>query len=156
MFIFNDMPVQVESSVLSPLMDVCVSTLGHMRDDGFAKGLQPNRRPIRFVGTAVTVRIPHLDSTAVHYAVDHLRQGDVLVVDTSGDHDRSCFGGLVAFTAKARGSVGAVIDGSINDFDEALDYDFPIFSRGYSPLTTRILGIEGGINVPVTICGSIV
>lgn len=152
----NDMPAQVDPALLAELQDVCVSTLGHLRDHGFALGLVPNRRPIRVLGTAVTVRIPHLDSTAVHLAVDHLRPGDVLVVDQSGDHTRSCFGGLVSFSAKARGAAGAVIDGAINDHDETQAYDFPVFSRGYSPLTTRIGGIEGAINVPVTIGGAVV
>jgi regulator of RNase E activity RraA len=156
LFLINDMPDQIDDQLVTELKDVCVSTLGHLRDHGFALGLVPNKRPARFVGTAVTVRIPHLDSTAVHMAVDMLRPGDVLVVDQSGDHQRSCFGGLVSFTAKSRGAVGAVIDGSINDYDETLAYDFPVFSRGFSPLTTRIAGIEGAINVPVTIAGAVV
>ncbi|BBY88526.1 4-hydroxy-4-methyl-2-oxoglutarate aldolase [Mycolicibacterium tokaiense] len=156
MFTMNDMPEQVDPALLDELRDVCVSTLGHLRDHGFAIGLSPNRRPVKVLGTAVTVRIPHLDSTAVHLAVDHLRPGDVLVVDQSGDHSRSCFGGLVSFTAKARGAAGAVIDGSINDHDETQAYDFPVFSRGYSPLTTRIGAIEGAINVPVSIGGAVV
>lgn len=152
----NDMPGQVDAGLLDELRDVCVSTLGHLRDHGFALGLVPNRRPVKVLGTAVTVRIPHLDSTAVHLAVDHLRPGDVLVVDQSGDLTRSCFGGLVSFTAKSRGAAGAVIDGAVNDHDETQAYDFPVFSRGYSPLTTRIGGIEGAINVPVSIGGAVV
>lgn len=150
------MPQQIDDQIVSELSEVCVSTLGHLRDHGFALGLVPNKRPVRFVGTAVTVRIPHMDSTAVHIAVDMLRPGDVLVVDQSGDVQRSCLGGLVAFTAKARGAVGAVIDGCVNDYDETLAYDFPVFSRGFSPLTTRIGGIEGAINVPVTVAGAVV
>ncbi|WP_017571044.1 RraA family protein [Nocardiopsis halotolerans] len=156
MFVVKDMPQQIDDQIVTELREVCVSTLGHLRDHGFALGLRPNRRPLGFVGTAVTVRIPHLDSTAVHMAVDMLRPGDVLVVDQSGDLRRSCFGGLVSFTAKARGAVGAVIDGSVNDHDETLAYDFPVISRGYSPLTTRIAGIEGAINVPVTVGGAVV
>lgn len=156
MFVVNDMPEQIDGRIVTELQDVCVSTLGHMRDHGFALGLVPNKRPVKFVGTAVTVRIPHLDSTAVHMAVDMLRPGDVLVVDQSGDLQRSCFGGLVSFTAKARGAAGAVLDGSINDHDETLAYDFPVFSRGFSPLTTRITGVEGAINVPVTVAGAAV
>lgn len=156
MFISNDMPDQSILAAAQGLNQTCVSTLGHLRDHGFALGLVPNRRPIRFLGTAVTVRIPHLDSTAVHVAVDRLRSGDVLVVDQSGDRDRSCFGGLVSYTAKARGAAGAVIDGSINDHDETEAYDFPVFSRGFSPLTTRILRVEGAINVPVQIAGCVV
>lgn len=156
MFIVNDMPKQIPQHLVDELSGVCVSTLGHLRDYGFALGLVPNRRPLKFVGTAVTVRIPHLDSTAVHQAVDLLRPGDVLVVDQSGDYKRSCFGGLVSYTAKARGAVGAVIDGGINDYDETLAYDFPVLSRGFTPLTTRIAGIEGAINVEVSIAGAVV
>lgn len=156
MFVRNPMPEQIDPVLVDELSGVCVSTLGHLRDDGFAKGLVPNRRPVKFIGTAVTVRIPHLDSTAVHYATDLLRPGDVLVIDHSGDTQRSAFGGLVSYTAKARGAVGAVIDGSINDHDETREYDFPVFSRGFSPITTRILGIEGAINVPVSVCGVVV
>lgn len=156
MFVVNDMPDQIDPRLVEELTPTCVSTLGHLRDHGFALGLVPNRRPVKFVGTAVTVRIPHLDSTAVHMAADMLRPGDVLVVDQSGDELRSCFGGLVSYTAKVRGAVGAVIDGCVNDYDETLAYDFPVFSRGFSPLTTRIAGIEGAINVPVSVAGAVV
>ncbi|RCW99643.1 RraA family protein [Marinomonas foliarum] len=156
MFLKSSMPKQVDQSILDELKGTCVSTLGHLRDHGFALGLVPNKRPLKFVGTAVTVRIPHLDSTAVHVAADLLRPGDVLVIDQSGDVQRSCFGGLVAYTAKVRGAVGAVIDGCVNDYDETQEYDFPTLSRGFSPLTTRISGIEGAINVPVSICGTVV
>jgi len=150
------MPRQIDQIIIDELKETCVSTLGHLQDYGFALGMVPNMKPLKFVGTAVTVRIPHLDSTAVHVAVDLLRPGDVLVIDQSGDHQRSCFGGLVSYTAKVRGAVGAVIDGCINDHDETLEYDFPTLSRGYSPLTTRIIGIEGAINVPISIGGAIV
>ncbi len=156
MFTKLPMPPQIDESLVTELSEACVSTLGHLRDNGFALGLVPNKRPLKFVGTAVTVRIPHMDSTAVHVAADMLRPGDVLVVDQSGDTQRSCFGGLVAFTAKSKGAVGAVIDGCVNDYDETQAYDFPTLSRGFSPLTTRISGIEGAINVPVTICGAVV
>lgn len=152
----REMPRSIDEETRKALSTVCVSTLGHLRDWGFALGLQPNRRPVRFVGCAVTVRIPHLDSAAVHRAVDRLRPGDVLVVDQCGDTGRSCIGGLVSYTAKQRGAVGAVVDGAANDYEETLAYDFPVFSRGWSPLTTRILGIEGAVNVPVTVGGAVV
>ncbi|MDO5723047.1 MAG: RraA family protein [Flaviflexus sp.] len=152
----GEMPEGIDEQAVAALSTVCVSTLGHLRDWGFAIGLQPNRRPVRFVGCAVTVRIPHLDSAAVHLAADLLRPGDVLVVDQCGDHTRSCVGGLVSYTAKERGAVGAVVDGAVNDYEETLAYDFPVFSRGFSPLTTRILGIEGAMNVPVSVGGTVV
>lgn len=156
MFTYQPTAEPIEPAVVKALSEVCTSTLGHLRDYGFPKGLHPLVRPTRFVGTAVTVRIPHMDSTAVHVAVDDLRPGDVLVVEHSGDTSRSCFGGMVAYAAKARGAVGGLFDGPVNDFDEIVALGFPVYSRGVTPHTTRQLGIEGAINVPVTVGGAIV
>jgi 4-hydroxy-4-methyl-2-oxoglutarate aldolase len=155
-FTKNPMPASIDTALIEALRGVCTSTLGHMRDDGFPRGLMPIRRPLQFVGTAVTVRIPHLDSTALHIAADEVRPGDVLVVDQSGDYSRSCFGGMVSYTAHAHGAVGAVIDGCINDYEELLALGLPVYSRGISALTTRIAGLEGAINVPVTVGGTVV
>ncbi|MGZ1490618.1 RraA family protein [Brevibacterium sediminis] len=155
MFTENVMPDQINEVQRQALLTVQTSTLGHLRDYGFVLGLTPNRRPLAFAGTAVTVRLPHLDSTALHVAVDRLRPNDVLVVEQSGD-DRSSFGGMCAFTAKARGAVGAILSGATNDFDEVLELGLPVYSRGVSARTTRILGIEGSINVPVTVGGAVI
>jgi 4-hydroxy-4-methyl-2-oxoglutarate aldolase len=155
MFVRGQAPRPLDPEVVDALSRVQTSTLGHLRDYGFPKGLTPIRRPLRFVGPAFTVRLPHLDSTALHVAADELRPGDVLVVDQCGD-TRSCFGGMVSFTAATRGAVGAVISGSINDVEEILELGLPVFSVGVSALTTRILGVEGAINVPVTVGGAVV
>jgi 4-hydroxy-4-methyl-2-oxoglutarate aldolase len=156
MFTRNPSAPSIDDDIVQALSEVCTSTLGHLRDYGFPRGLTPNRRPLKFVGTAVTVRLPHLDSTALHVAADDLRPGDVLVVEQSGDEQRSCFGGLVSFTAKSRGAVGAVIDGQINDIEEMDGYGFPAYSRGIAAHTTRIAGIEGSINLPVSVGGVVV
>ncbi|QWF79045.1 RraA family protein [Amycolatopsis sp. CA-230715] len=155
MFVRRQAPPALDESVVDALSKVQTSTLGHLRDHGFPRGLTPIRRPLGFVGSAFTVRLPHLDSTALHVAADEVRPGDVLVVDQSGD-TRSCFGGMVAFTSATRGAVGAVVSGSINDVDEILELGLPVFSAGVSARTTRILGVEGAINVPVTVGGVVV
>ncbi|MCW2289555.1 RraA family protein [Leucobacter luti] len=149
------MPPQIREERRHALLTVQTSTLGHLRDFGFIRGLTPNRRPIQFAGTAVTVRLPHMDSTALHVAADHLRPGDVLVVEQSGD-ERSSFGGMVAFTAQTRGAEGVILAGAMNDFDEVLELGLPVYSRGVSARTTRILGVEGAINVPITVGGVVV
>src|SRR5215475_3766208 len=102
MFVRGEAPEPLDPAVVEALSKVQTSTLGHLRDHGFPGGLRPVRRPLSFVGTAFTVRLPHLDSTALHVAADEVRPGDVLVVDQSGD-DRSCFGGVVSYTAVTRG-----------------------------------------------------
>lgn len=143
----------VTPELLKSYQDVSSSTIGHLTDFGFLKGLKPLYRPIRFVGNAVTVRIPHLDSTAVHKALELARPGDVLVIDMSGDVERSCWGGIVSYAAQVKGIAGVVIEGCVNDFSEIAEMRFPVYSLGVSPLTTRILGIEGEVNTAISMCG---
>ncbi|MGW6659583.1 RraA family protein [Rhodococcus sp. NPDC055024] len=155
MFVRNKSAAPLDQAIVKALSAVQTSTLGHRRDYGFPRGLSPLTRPVNFVGSAVTVRLPHLDSTALHVAVDSLQPGDVLVVDQSGD-TRSCFGGMVSLTAHLRGAVGAVLSGPINDLEEILELGLPVFSSGVSAHTTRLLGIEGEINVPITVGGAVI
>ncbi|MEW9671120.1 RraA family protein [Ammoniphilus sp. 3BR4] len=153
MFTINPRVQGVTPALLDLYEKVCPSTIGHMTDFGFLKGLQPLSRPIRFAGNAVTVRIPHMDSTAVHRALDFVEPGDVIVVDMSGDTERSCWGGMVSYAAKAKKVAGVVIGGCINDVPEILELGLPVFSLGVSPITTRLLGIEGEINTAISVCG---
>lgn len=153
MFTINPRVQGVTSELRDLYEKVCPSTIGHMTDFGFLKGLKPISRPIRIVGNAVTIRIPHMDSTAVHRALDFVEPGDVIIVDMSGDDQRSCWGGMVSYAAKAKQVAGVVIGGCINDVPEILELELPVFSLGVSPITTRLLGIEGEINTPISVCG---
>ena len=152
----GDSPEPVAEDLLSRFAHVEVATLGHITDFGFPRGLQWVTEARRFVGPALTVRIPHLDSTAVHYAIDLIRAGDVIVIDHSGDTTRSSFGGGLAKAAQLQGAVGAVSTGSTNDITELDDLGFPVYSCGRTPHTTRVLGIEGAVNVPVSVGGVVV
>ena len=61
----------------------------------------------------------------------------------------------MTLAASLRGIAGAVVDGSVTDILDIRRIGFPVFFRRLSPLTTRILGLEGEINVPVQ-CGGII
>lgn len=156
MFVEHHAPESPPAHVLEALAQTSVSTLGHLTDFGFPTGLSPLYRPLKFVGPAVTVKIPHIDHTAVHIAIDSLRRGDVLVIDQSGDDTRSCFGGMGSYAAQAKGAVGAVLSGPVNDVHEVTELGFPVYSHGTAAHTTRLLGLEGSINVPVSIGGTVI
>lgn len=152
MFIENErVDRKVGRQTLDALMRVDPSTLGHMTDLGFIRGLEPITRPMRMVGPAVTVRIPHLDSTAVHCALDLVEPGDVIVIDQSGDEMHACWGGVASYAASKRGVGGVVVDGGVTDYSDVIALGLPVFSRSITALTTRIMGMEGAINVPVTV-----
>lgn len=148
---------RISAAVVEAFTRISPSTVGHMTDSGFMKGLRlQGPGPAKLVGRAYTVRIPHLDSSAVHIAVSRMEAGDVLVVDMNGDHDRASVGGIVAYAAARRGAAGIVADGSITDIADILALHIPVYARGVCALTTRNLGIEGALQVPVSIGGAVV
>ncbi|HVA37956.1 MAG TPA: RraA family protein [Candidatus Dormibacteraeota bacterium] len=156
MFVERPRGPEPDPSVINMLKTLSPSTLGHLTDVGFPRGLRPLFTPISIVGPAVTVRIPHLDSAAVHCAMDVVKPGDVVVVEQCGDEDRAPWGALVTTAAMAKGVAGAVVQGGVTDAAQLRAWRFPIFSRTVSALTTRILGIEGALNVPIAVGGAVV
>ena len=76
-----------------------------------------------------------------------------MVVDMSGDTERACWGEIVNYAARIKKVAGVILGGCITDYQPLLEQRVPIFSLGISPLTTRILGIEGELNTVVSICG---
>ena len=104
----------------------------------------------------MTIRIPHADSTALHYLTKLVRPGDVVVIDRSGDDKHACWGGVITHCMKNAGVKAGVIDGPATDFSEIVKTDMPVWCRGPSPITTKILGTEGQINVPVSVGGQVV
>jgi regulator of RNase E activity RraA len=153
----GDMPAQISPEIIALLLQTETATVGHWRHWGFCdRRIQPLLRRRRVAGTAVTVAVPGQDSTALHHALGLLRPGDVLLVDRLGDDRHACWGGGVTVAAKAAGAVGGVVDGPTTDLEEVEASDFPLWSRGIAPITTRIYDLGGRINQPVCIGGVVV
>lgn len=155
MFILNDMPTPIDGALIAKLQRVETATVGHFRQQGFMdRGIQAVIPDKRIAGTAVTLAIPGQDSTLLHHVLGLLRPGDFLVIDRLGDDRHACWGGGVTVAAKASGASGGVVDGPCTDFSEVRQQDFPLWCRGPSPITTRLYGIGGAWNVPVS-CGGV-
>lgn len=154
MFIVNPMPAQISAELVTLLERCEVATIGHVLHSGFVdreiRAVLPDKR---VAGTAVTIRIPHADSTALHYLTKLVRPGDVVVIDRCGDTKHACWGGVVTHSMKNAGVVAGVIDGPATDFSEIVKTQMPMWCRGPSPITTKLLGSEGAINVPVSVGG---
>jgi regulator of RNase E activity RraA len=159
-FSIGDRPPAADDleSILEAFRRVTTGSLGHLTDFGYGAGLQPLKRPSKAVGPALTVRVPHLDATAVHYALNLARPGDVLVIDTCGDRTRAYWGGVVAHAALRAGVAGVVVDGSITDWEEIMLSSPPVWCYGgqTSSITGRRLGLEGAVLVPVQVAGAVV
>lgn len=157
MFVLNPLPSQLPSALVKLLEQVETATVGHVLHSGFVdpaiRAVLPEKR---VAGTAVTVRIPGADSTLLHHILGLVRPGDFLVIDRCGDTRHACWGGVVTNAAKHAGVVGGLIDGPATDFSEIRRCDMPMWCRGPSPITTKLLGLEGAFNVPVTVGGQTV
>ena len=136
--------------------DIATSTLGHFTDIGAIATLLPLKRPVRLLGTALTVRIPHVDGSIIREALIMARPGDVLVIDVGSDVQRACWGEFRAYTALQKSLAGVVTNGPVTDWARLSQLPLPTFARGTSPLTTRALSLEGEINTPVTIEGCVI
>jgi regulator of RNase E activity RraA len=157
MYVIKDMPEQIPQDDLDLLSGVETATVGHWRLFGFMdRQIQPLLPGRRVVGTAVTLAIAGPDSTLLHHATGQLRPGDILVVDRLGDDKYACWGGGVTIAAKASGAVAGIVDGPCTDLTEIQDSDFPMWSRGLSPITTRLYDLGGGFNIPVSCGGAVV
>lgn len=153
----NPMPAQLSAEVVALLEQTETATVGHWRHWGFVdRGIQPLLRRRRVAGTAVTLAIPGPDSTLLHHALGLLRPGDILLVDRLGDVRHACWGGGVTVAAKAAGAKAGVVDGPTTDLEEVEASDFPMWSRGQAPITTRIYDLGGRLNHPVSIGGVVV
>ncbi|KSV64722.1 RraA family protein [Ensifer sp. ENS07] len=157
MYVIEKMPEQIAQADLDLLSGVETATVGHWRLMGFMdRAIQPLLPGKRVVGTAVTLAIAGPDSTLLHHATGLLRPGDILVVDRLGDDKYACWGGGVTVAAKAAGAVAGIVDGPCTDLAEIQDSDFPMWSRGLSPITTRLYDLGGGLNIPVSCGGAVV
>ncbi|MBV7518976.1 RraA family protein [Ensifer sp. ENS12] len=132
------------------------ATVGHVLNRGFALGIHPVTRANRFAGTALTVRLSAMDGTALHYAADEVQPGHVVVIEMGQDRDRASVGAMVSFALSLRGAAGIIIDGMATDIADLEAHGVPVFARGLSAVTTRLLGNDGDVNLPVSIAGAIV
>lgn len=144
-------------------MEVDPAQIGHYVGGGF---MDPAIKPVwvstprvekcKMVGPAYTVRLSGDDSGMIYYAISHAPKGSVLVIDRCGDTTYACVGDICAECAKGAGLAGIVVDGVSTDTVGITKIDYPVFSRGISPITTKLRGNEGQVNIPVCCGGAVV
>lgn len=119
-------------------------------------GLRPyHKHGAEMVGTAFTVRTRPGDNLAIHEALEHVRPGDVLVVDGGADLSRALIGEIIVQIAIWKKLAGLVIDGAIRDAAGVAKLPLPCYARGVTHKGPYKDG-PGEINVPVTIGGMVI
>ncbi|CAM2160376.1 MULTISPECIES: RraA family protein [Paraburkholderia] len=139
---------------LSCVVSDALERNGTMRHD-----IKPRAAAHKIIGPALTVQLTAGDIVDCLEIFTVARPGDVVVIDAFGETETSIWGGLMTGLAKNAGIVGAVIDGSCRDTDEARFLDFAISSKAVGPRQahTALSGRREPlkVNVPVS-CGGVI
>ena len=141
-------------------LDTCAvsDALDSLNLKGATWGVRPLWQCPRIVGRAVTMKIKpaglqqptqHLGTAPIEAA----QPGDIIVVDNGGKLEFSCWGGLLALSAKSKGVSGVVIDGACRDIDEARELEFPVYARGAVPMTARGRVVQEAFNEEIQFAG---
>ena len=134
--------------------EIETATLGHILTEGFmVPAIQCVIEGPRVCGPAFTVSVPPDDGAVLSCALTQAKPGDLLVIDRQGDDRHACWGAVMTAAAQAAGIVGVVIDGFVTDVAAIRASGLPVWCRGRSPLTTKLLGKGGTIGDAVN-CGS--
>ena len=141
-------------------LDTCAvsDALDSLTLKGATWGVRPQWQCPRIVGRAVTMKIKpaglqqptqHLGTAPIEAA----KPGDIVVIDNGGKLEFSCWGGLLALSAKLKGLSGVVIDGASRDIDEARELNFPVYARGAVPMTARGRVMQESFNQEIQFAG---
>jgi 4-hydroxy-4-methyl-2-oxoglutarate aldolase len=141
-------------------LDTCAvsDALDSLGLKGATWGVRPLWQCPRIAGRAVTMKIKpaglqqptqHLGTAPIEAA----KPGDIIVIDNGGKREFSCWGGLLALSAKLKGLSGVVIDGASRDIDEARDLAFPVYARGAVPMTARGRVVQESFNQEIQFAG---
>lgn len=149
------LPPQIPAEKLARLAQCETATIGHFEHETFMapeiRALMPG---VRVAGTAITIRIPQIDTAMQSYCLSFARPGDFIIMDRCGDLKHAAWGGVSSAAAKIAGVVGIAIDGMSCDIEEQVEIGIPSWCRGLSPITGKRSGQQGSFNVPVT-CGGV-
>ncbi|MFC7882612.1 RraA family protein [Streptomyces sp. NPDC057376] len=126
---------RVEEKLLDRFRAHSVANLGDALDrlnivDG---GIVPVWNGAKAVGTALPVLSVAGDNKAVIAALEHIRPGDMLVINAFGYEGRAIMGDNLAQRFAVHGAAGAVVDGYVRDAAIIHDLAFPVFARGLTP-----------------------
>ena len=141
------------AALLEHYRGIAPSTLGHFGDEGYLRGIRPLFDGLRMLGNVVTVKVFAPDGAILRDALLLSEPGDVLVIQCVGDQECACWGELRTLAGLIKGLSGVVVEGAVTDVAALREHRLPVFSRGVSAYTTRGIGEQGEVNLPIEVAG---
>ncbi|CAI8753631.1 4-hydroxy-4-methyl-2-oxoglutarate aldolase [Pseudomonas chlororaphis] len=143
----------ISAALLEHYRGIAPSTLGHFGDEGYLRGIRPLFDGLRMLGSVVTVKVFAPDGAILRDALLLSEPGDVLVIQCVGDQECACWGELRTLAGLIKGLSGVVVEGAVTDVAALREHRLPVFSRGVSAYTTRGIGQQGEVNLPIEVAG---
>jgi regulator of RNase E activity RraA len=146
---------QLYAGVIADILD----ELGY-RNQVMEAAIRPVNEADVLVGHARTVlavpefHLPDKPFEKQIEATDALGPGDVVVVHMSKITECAFWGELFSTAARARGGVGAVLDGYIRDVRMLREMRFPVFAAGRRAINSKGRCTVAAYDVPV-MCGGV-
>ncbi|KAA5841862.1 RraA family protein [Pseudomonas chlororaphis] len=141
------------AALLEHYRGIAASTIGHFGDEGYLRGIRPLFDGLRMLGNVVTVKVFAPDGAILRDALLLSEPGDVLVIQCVGDQECACWGELRTLAGLIKGLAGVVVEGAVTDVAALREHRLPLFSRGVSAYTTRGIGEQGEVNLPIEVAG---
>jgi 4-hydroxy-4-methyl-2-oxoglutarate aldolase len=133
--------------------DLSDAQFGVAAIDADIRPLSPRQQ--RVAGPALTVTTSPGNGFMIRRAVELIRPGDIMVVNSFGNKERAVLGANVAREMRARGLIAVVVDGVIRDWSVIEQFGLAIFARGTTPRSGSDKNGRGEVNAPVS-CGGVV
>ena len=94
--------------------------------------IKPLAREMKLAGRVFTLHMRPGDNLMIHYALLHIKKGDVLVINCDGFAEAGIWGDVLTTQAQYAGLAGLVVNGSVRDSEAIMGSGFPVFSRSIS------------------------
>ena len=143
----------ISNELLDEYRSIASSTIGHLTEGGYLRGIKPLFNDIRMIGNVVTVKVFTPDGSILREALLLSEPGDVLVIECVGDDECACWGELRTLAGLIKGLAGVVVSGAVTDVSALRRHKLPVFCREASSFTTRSIGLEGEVNQPIRVSG---
>lgn len=127
------------------------STLGHFTDFGFLENYKCTIPVTKVFGKVITVKLSNGDGYPLNIALQHASEGDIVVIDTSGNKTHACWGEFRTRKAEEIGLSAIIVGGAVTDIEYLRTSHVPVFYELVSSRTTRVLKLEGEVNTAVSV-----
>ena len=151
-------PDTMARDIVEAYHSIAPATLGHALETAMEPSIRALWRPVKLVGSALTVETARDLYAAVNEAAAIAQPGDVLVVATGRDPRHAITGEFTLRNAQEFGIAGMVVDALMADARALELMEFPVFCWGSSPALMSAIPRssrepQAALNVPVEVGG---